>query len=132
MLNTTAFVLGLALSDIRGYKMEAVEACCPQILINRMTTSPGLSECERRNPETHHNTPVEDESSFTSGTIPKTNTCAKRDRHCGESIRRAPPKILCKGVKKVGGSRTDVAGTILKRSKTHWTLPGSSNLILFH
>lgn len=25
MLNTTAFVLGLALSDIRGYKMEAVE-----------------------------------------------------------------------------------------------------------
>ena len=96
VLNTTAFVLGLALSDIRGYKMEAVEACCPQMLINRMTTSPGLSECERRNPETHHNTPVEDESSFTSGTIPKTNTCAKRDRHCGESIRRAPPRYYAK------------------------------------
>ena len=26
VLNTTAFVLGLALSDVRGYKMEAVEA----------------------------------------------------------------------------------------------------------
>ena len=36
MLNTTAFVLGLALSDIRGYKMEAVEVCCPQVINNLM------------------------------------------------------------------------------------------------
>ena len=95
MLNTTAFVLGLALSDIRGYKMEAVEACCPQILINRMTTSPGLSECERRNPETHHNTPVEDESSFTSGDYPKDQyMCKTRPALWREHPTRPPQDIM--------------------------------------